>query len=72
MNAQDIYSLLIGYGICCVGIFAFAMLTIRKIEPTVYIPAWLWFYAGLVAICPIINIVMLTNTIKVRKLKGNL
>lgn len=78
MNAQDIYTLLIGYGIFCVGVYAFAMWTIRKLAvqldlaPATNIPLWLWFYAGLVALCPIINIVMLTNTIKVRKANGNL
>lgn len=68
MNAQDIYSLLIGYGICCVGIYAFVMLTIRKIEPDMQIPFWFWCEVAGIAIFPIVNIVMLIKTINVRRL----
>ena len=68
MNHADVITLLIGYTIFCLGVFCLAMWTCYE-EQVAVDARHILIIAGMLcyAFCPILNLVMLVNTIRYRK-----
>lgn len=70
MDAQDITTLAIGYGIFCLGVFAFVMLTFhrrcRGRASMRDMPLWFFAFIALNSVLPLLNVAMLVNTMRLK------
>jgi hypothetical protein len=70
MNAQDIATLAIGYTFFCVSVFGFVMVTlykhIRGQATLSEMPKWMLALIVFYSLCPLLNVVMLVKTIRLK------
>lgn len=70
MNEQDVYSLLIGYALFCIGVFTFVMITFHKhLSGKVELknmPVSMLASIIFMSFFPLVNIVLLFNTIRLK------